>query len=406
MGWGPVLVAEWRLWLAAWSAVAQNPLAHYFRLAQQRRLARIPAWRRRLPYLVIGTLVTVGAAIPIAYETITTGYIGANLEELFAICIGVILGVVSALYLVFMLAGIYETALSVMGFLGRPGLRVRSHVLDDMTSVTLLSDYEVVAAAVRIHWPRLIWISLVGAGLSWLWLVFILGMGNWQYDYGPILWAGVFGPLTIGAITLSGAIAGLIYILWLLSAGNGLANSLFASAAGVVVALAHLVTIPFATAFFILLATELNNSGAFNGPELVSALMPPAMTVALIVGFALILYLSERWPLVRPFALILSPMLIPLGAVSLILLEFWGIYGGVTEQLTFEYTFVWRAFSLASAMVCLPTFCYGSWEISAMGEIPMEWYRYPLLIGSQLVLAGLALNYARRAVRLRRGNLT
>ena len=405
MTWGSVLLAEWQRWLAAWNTVPQNPLAHYFSLAQHRRLARIPAWRRWLPYFLVGALVLLGAAIPLAIETLNAGLYGVNPGEIVAVIIGIVFGIFSALFLVLMLTGIYETAISVMGFLGRPGLRVHSHVLDDMTSVTLLSDYEIVAAAVRIHWPRLAWISLLCGVLSWLWLLFFLGLDSVLYsgfDH-EFIWAAVFGPLTVGTITLSGALAGLIYICWLLSAGNGLGNSLFASAAGVVVALAHLVTTPFATVFFIMLASELQ-SGYFSGPELVSSLMAPAMALVLVLAFALMLNLTEHWPVFRPFALILSPLMIPLGALLFVMLELWRIYGGITEQLTFEYTFVWRAFSMADAMVCLPPFCYGSFDISAMEVIPLEWYRYPLLIASQLALAALALIYARRAVRERRGN--
>lgn len=406
MTWGSVLLAEWHRWLAAWQGVPQNPLAYYFSLAQHRRLARIPAWRRWLPYILVGSLVFLGAAIPLAVETLNANLYGVSPGEFISVIIAVIFSLFSALFLVFMLTGIYETAISVMGFLGQPGLRVHSHVLDDMTSVSLLSDYEIVAAAVRIHWPRLAWISLLCAVITWLWMLFFLGLDSvfdGGADYAPFLRAAAFGPLTIGAITFSGALAGLIYICWLLSAGSGLANSLFASAAGVIIALAHLVTTPLAAAFSIMLASELQ-SGYFSGPELVTSLMAPAMAIALVLAYALLLRLTEQWPVFRPFALILAPLMIPLGAVLFILLELWRIYGGITEQLTFEYTFVWRAFSMANAMVCLPPFCYGSFDITAMANIPLEWYRYPLLVASQLALAALALTYACRGVRLRRGN--
>jgi hypothetical protein len=252
----------------------------------------------------------------------------------------------------------------------------------------------------------LILISVLGAGISWLWLLFVLWLDNYRHDYWPVIWAAVFAPGAIGAIVLSGALAGLIYILWLLTAGNGLNNSLLASAAGVMVALAHLVVSPAAAAFTAVAAVELAGDGSFHGPDIASHLVAPVMALVLIAAFALMLQLTERWPISRPFALIIAPLLVPLGAVLFILLELWSIRGRWVEHLTFEYTFLWRAFCLVNPMVSLPPFFYGSWDMRALDEIPTLWYGYPLLIISQLALAALALNYARRAARLRRGNFT
>jgi hypothetical protein len=365
----------------------------------------VPAWRRWLPYIVAAVLITGGAAIPIAIEIASTSYSGPNPEKLIALGAGLALAIVSALFLVFMMAGIYETAVLAMGTLSRPGLRVRGLVLDDMVAVTLLTDYEVVVAIVRVFWPRLIWISLLGAGLTWMWLEYSLGWNFVNGKYEPFLGAASFGPVTIGAIAFSGAVAGLIYVLWLLCAGHGLVNSLLASAAGLVVALAHLVAVPLAVSISVWIAVELSMSGDFHGPNNSSQLIAPAMALALIVGFALALYLSERWPSIRPFVLVAAPLLIPMGTIAIGLLQAVIPVIGSTEQLAFEYFMSWRAFSLANAVVGLPPGCYGSWSTNAMSSASLEWYRYPLLITMQVVLAAIALQFARRAVRLRRGNL-
>lgn len=404
VGWQAVLT-EGRNWLAAWRAVPHNPLAHYFRLARRRQAAKTPSWRRRLPYLIVGTIVLAGAAIPAAIALIETGFYTST-EDFVMLGGAMLLAMLSVLFLVYMLTGIYETALAVMGLLGRPGLRVRGHVLDDMAAATILSDYEITAATVQVYWPRLILISLFGAVMLWLWMVFLtLAEAISTGSYKAALTVLAFGPLTIGAVALSGLLAGLIYVLWLICAGRGLGNAFFASAAGVIIALAHLLTTPLATAVCIWIAEELSVWGVIQGPGISSTASAPAMSLGLIAGFALVLYASERWAGLRPFALIVAPFLIPAGAVLIVLVrELLSLYL-YTDILAFEYIASWRAFSLANAAISLPPPCFGSWNFAAMAEIPLEWFRYPLLIISQLVLAATALIFARRAVYLRRRNL-
>lgn len=404
MGWGSALQAEWRAWLAAWKGNAQNPLVHYFRLARQRRIAKIPGWRRRLPYLIVGTALLAGVAIPVIVEMAATGF-NWSTDDFTILSVATFLGLLSALFLVYMLTGIFDTAISVMSLLGQPGLRVRGRVLDDMAAITLLGDHEITAAVIRIYWPRLIWISLLGAVLLWLWMAFMtLLEAVYSASYQLMLTVLAFGPLTVGAVAMPGVLAGLIYILWLISAGRELGNAFYASVAGVIVALAHLVTTPLATGVCLWIVSELSTFGAVQGPAESTMLPALIMSILLIAGFALALYISEQWAGLRPFALIIAPFLIPAGAVLIVLVrELFSVYL-YTDIWAFEYVAVWRAFSLANAAISLPPPCFGSWHMEATSQIPLEWFRYPVLIASQLLLAATALHFTRRAVQLRRRN--
>jgi hypothetical protein len=408
MGWGSALLAEWRMWLTAWRNLAQNPVAHYFRLARQRRIAKMPGWRRRMPYLIIITVAAAGVLVPTVVALITTlieSGTTTSARDLAVQSSVILLSLLSALYCIFMLTGIFETALAVMGLLGKPGIRIRGHALDDMIAITLVSDYEITVAAIRIYWPRLLLISLFGAGILWLWMLFLtLLEGLAATGIQPMLTVLAFGPLTIGAVTLSGALAGLIYILWLICAGRGLRSAYFASGTGAIVALAHLATAPLATGVYLWIAEELTQFGTIQGPDLTSAFNAPLMSLGLIAGFILMLIVSEYWGGVRPFILMGAPFLIPGGAVLIALLGLLFPITIYTDQVAFEYVASWRAFSLVNSAISLPPPCFGSWNMNAMAEIPLEWFRYPLLIASQLILAVTALHFTRRAVQLRRRN--
>ncbi|GEM_PF-2413393 len=406
------LAGSWRQWVTAWQGLGDNPLWHYFGLARHRRRAAIPAWKRRLPYVIILALALGGLLIPLYLTIIWSG--PPDYEMLAGFALGFLLAALGLGALVFLTNAIYETALQVMGLLAVPGLKVRSLVIDDLCATTLISDREVVVAMVRLCWPRLALGSLMVAAVFWLILLAIQGgeyliEWRWPADDPELLMVVLFGPLTIAGITLSGALAGLIYILFLLAAGEGLGNTLYASAAGVVAALAHLAQVPSVAGSAIGLA-DTATSGYYAGPETVAGLALAA-TLVIVLLFSFLLARMADWPRARPFIPGCAPLLLPLGLLLIAVFLFWNepALGDYMTAATLEYTLSWGGVSLANCLAVPLPGCFGAatfddW-LTFWGTAPFEFWRFPLLVVQQLVMIAVAAWYARRAVRRRRANM-
>lgn len=406
------LAGSWRRWLGAWQGLGDNPLWHYFGLARHRRRAAIPGWRRRLPYVIILALGLGGMLIPLYIAIQQAGRI--DYETLAGFALGFVLAALSLGALVYLTNAIYETALQVMGLLAVPGLKVRGLVVDDLCATTLVTDREVVVAMVRLCWPRLALGSLMVAGVFWLILLAVHGaeyLIEWRWPGGDmeLLQVALFGPLTIAGIALSGALAGLIYILFMLAAGEGLGNPLYASAAGVVAALAHLAQVPSVAGSAIGLADSAT-SGYYSGPETVPG-VGLAAAVVIVLLFSFLLARMADWPRARPFIPGCAPLLLPLGLLLIAIFLLWNetALGDYMTAATLEYTIGWGAVSLANCFAAPLPGCFGAatfdeW-LTFWQTAPFEFWRFPLLILQQAVMIAIAAHFARRAVHRRRANM-
>lgn len=406
------LASSWRQWLGAWQSLSDNPLWHYFGLARHRRRAAIPGWRRRLPYVIILALGLGGILIPV-YIMIQGGLF-SGYRDLAALTVWVTISMVSMGVLVFLANAIYETALQVMGLLAVPGLKVRGLVIDDLCATTLVSDREVVVAMVRLCWPRLALGSLAVAGVFWLILLAVHGgeyLIEWRWPGGDmeLLMVALFGPLTIAGITLSGALAGLIYILFLLAGGEGLGSALYASAAGVVAALAHLVLVPSVAGMAIGLADSATSS-YYAGPETVAGLALAA-AVVIVLLFSFLMARMADLPRLRPFIPGCAPLLLPLGLLLITFFLLWneGFLGDHMTAANVEYAMGLAAISMANGFAVPLPGCFGAatfddW-LTFWQTAPFEFWRLPLLILQQAVMIALAAHFARRAVHRRRANM-
>src|SRR5205085_2747969 len=76
-------------------------------------------------------------------------------------------GVVTPLYVVWLLRSVYDAALLALQVLGPPGRRALHLQLDDMLSLTPLSSEEMVAGGIAAILPPLIPVTVTGAVLIW-----------------------------------------------------------------------------------------------------------------------------------------------------------------------------------------------------------------------------------------------
>ena len=150
--------AEWRAWRAAFAGLRDNPLALNFQLMRQRRLARLPWYRRNILlllgggigllwgmyFLLMSSMYTGGGY---GYGTVTPSY------QRLAAGIGYLEGLLSlAILMVFFwfLQRLFGALYAALTFLGLPGRRNPSEQIDDMAGITDLSDREIGAAGVNL----------------------------------------------------------------------------------------------------------------------------------------------------------------------------------------------------------------------------------------------------------------
>ncbi|MBN2082854.1 hypothetical protein JW859_11710 [bacterium] len=397
-------------WYQAWATVGENPFAMYFSIARQRQAARVPAWRRLLVYFVICGLVVLGAVIPLTIEIINATYSSSyDLEDIVSFITATLLATLSAAVLVFLLTSIYDTALAVSAVLADARSRLRGHVLDDMIATTRLTDRELVAAVVRLFWPRLILASLLCAALFWLWLMYLHMLELFLNSPTSLLVALLGSLLTIGAVTLTGALGGLLYILCLLIAGNGLTGAYAASTYGILMGLVQAVQIPATVGVTLALAAQYANSNYFDDGLELQFGHALGCAVLIVLFFALTLARMDRWPGLRPALAIGMAVLLPVGLGVLILGDIYKVLslsGNEGESLMFNYVLSWAPFSLSFPLALPAPVCLGSLSLEHwLTEMP-EFYRFPLLVLQQLVLITVALHYARRGVAERRSNLS
>ncbi len=430
--------------LAAWAeairGVRDNPLVTHLRLAERRRLARIPRWRRNLPLL----LIAGGLGLLVFYWA-SSNWTGLGYPRYAMYTIGALFCAI-ALALGLLMQGVFQAVTGALGVLGRYHKRPSHLCLDDFTCLSSLSDHEIVVGAVGVLLPPLLWrLVILGVGLitTPLWMLWLPDGGTGfvnryaYYSSGPMaadtsaytypFWlAAVFAYCLLLALQIifTGYFSGINLLLYFICLGRGLrVESIAALAAmGTVIGqLAYpLVSTIIPASLFGIGNFTTDTTAIFTAPLLLLCLLVylPAV-LGLVMGWA------RRSPAVRVAAALGNPLLWPV----LLLISFWVLYPllqvctplfQVTSPQFDEYTLMQNALlgnltALGSGALIAPVFIFdpymlldsmgstwSNFEETLFDSLPGWQLTLALFTTMQLIAMSILARFAREAVRARR----
>jgi hypothetical protein len=207
------IAAKWQgelaAWREAWSELADNPLLLYLDVTRRRAAARAPLWQR-----IAVTTILIGLALALAYVYYLDQSANQSWYMLsFDVVVITLMVAVCAVYTVWLFQGLFIMLSSGMRLLAAPGKRSVALQVDDMLSLTRLSDRDILLAGLRIILPAFLPRVLVGAIL--LWVLILLGASEAFQDLsGNEFWqALIVGPLTVAALFVGGALGSLCLLL-------------------------------------------------------------------------------------------------------------------------------------------------------------------------------------------------
>lgn len=323
------LRADLGAWRAALGGLRDNPLLTHLRLAERRRLSRIPRWRRNLPLLL-----ALGASL---FSVNLLDYIAAyTIYSVNILYYSIFIVNIFLVYSLWLLQGVFNAVLGALGVLGRSGRRPNHLVLDDFAALTNLNDHEIAAGAaasllppiaVRIAVGSLLLVTmpawkLVSEGLYPDWAQ--SNTGSHFSFYGANLanstsLAGAVQVVLLGPVTfILGAIAALALIMWFICLGRSINIEKIGIIAASTIALSQ-VAYPAALLYLQMFADWgfLQDVQDVFDSFVAEALIAILLWLLAPSVVALMLALARRLPWLRAALTMLSPL--ALGAVLALL---------------------------------------------------------------------------------------
>lgn len=398
-------------WLSAIRGLRDNPLVVYLRQAELRRLKRA-GWLKRSLFsiLVLALAVLIVSLLCIDYrEQHASGFWGALNDETFLLAVAAVL--ILPAYIVWACQGLFQAVVDALLVLAPPSRRLNHLALDDLSSITLLSDNEIVAGALAVLLPPLLLRQVVGSLLlcaGMLIYTYITGQtaasssGSVPAELpGSFITALALFPVTIFSLVLCGALALIALLLFLLALSRDM-RPVLASAGAIIMVIAQLL---------------------YGGLGLVLSIVPkdgfseitswPYVLLMLVVALGLfwLLYNAMRsahaYSLARylfavgtPLLALLLPVLvmIPFGIYT----HFNGSTGAYFGLGAFNYLAGLGALSVINPLAN-PSPVAWSFPLTEWSKTPWpEWLRFPLLLALQLGLVAMFAHFAAASVRRRR----
>jgi hypothetical protein len=319
------LRADLQAWQAAIRGLRDNPLLTHLRLAEQRRMARLPRWRRNLPLICTGAGLSLMFVYLLHVSPLGIWAGRANIAIYATIIIAILW------YALWFIQGIFEAVLGALGVLGRWRKRPNHLVLDDFASLTNLGDHEIAAGAAASLLPPLAWRIIVGSMLLVVLLAVNLstlalhGRADNATNYPPLVIdyggydssgtlvgsigasASLIAPFGLMSLLL-GFAAALGLVLWFITLGR----SLNVEKIGIIVAATAAIS---QTAYPLLLAYLQSSDfsdGVLPGVSSGGAGMAGLTLILLVLAPAvltLLLALARRLPWFRAVLTLASPVL-------------------------------------------------------------------------------------------------
>lgn len=426
--------------------------------AEQRRRGRTGFVRRNL-LVLIG--LAGGIVLHSYYFSIAIMPSQASADEWVLYAVWGVLIVLAPPLVLWLAQGVYIAVYDAMGLLGMQGRRQCYLNVDDLASIGLLDDREIVVGAVRVLLPPLLWrVPVCAVALILLKLLIILSMGTMGGQQAGSTLKAALGALSeIGrdgvtlvqglmdfwqlapgwlrgllialadtpAVLVFGMLACLALILLMIGLGRGVRIGAAGASAGSLVALAQLGFIwPGAVlhlSAIVMIPAVRHQSLMSSGNQdhfLIDALLLSSLPIAAGVFLALVaaaISLAHSGPRVRALLASALPIiamgggLAAMSAPTGLALVGGTIYAGTSSPLSFEhgalallsqYDLGW-----ASLAVCnLPVGVVPMHYLADMGVLEgphwTEWLRAPVLLVLQLALLALLGGFARESVRRRR----
>lgn len=452
----------WRGWLDAWRGLEHNPVARHLMRAEQRRRRRA-SWLRRNMLVLIG--LAGGIVLHSYYFSIATMPSRAGADEWVLYAVAGLLIAAGPALLLWLAQGVYVAVYDAMGLLGIQGRRQCYLNIDDLASIGLLDDREIVVGALRVLAPPLMWrVVVCAAALIPLKLLIILTMGSFsggrqtvrsleaalgalsEIGQGGVTFVeglqgcwelapGWLRGLLIGiadtpAVLLFGALACLLLTLLMIGLGRGVRIGAAGAAAGSLTALAQLgfiwpgtmlhfsATMMLPGAHRMLQTTQTGDAVhvVFDALLVASQLIAAGAFLALIAVTASLARSGSRTRALLASALPIIGMGAGLAAMSAP--TGLSLYRGASYYSSYYYGLL----SIADvALVLLSQYDLG-WASLAVCNLPVsvvplyylvdvgalesphwtEWLRAPVLLLIQLALLALLSGFARESVRRRR----
>lgn len=143
-------MADAQAWLGAVRGLGDNPLVTHLRLAEQRRLYRIPRWRRHLPLILVGVGLSPALLVQCSLALLFRGTLTGGASISFALCCFFVLAAV------WLLQGVFECITGALDLLGRYNKQSNHLHVDDFTCLSSLTDHEILTGAVAVLLPPLL----------------------------------------------------------------------------------------------------------------------------------------------------------------------------------------------------------------------------------------------------------
>lgn len=397
---------SWREWLAVYHELPENPLAHYFHMAERRRLARV-SWLRKNPLVVLAIVVAAITLLYLLWEYYLN-VIGAPRGTLFEdygwheIIVYGLLILALPIYAAWFMGGLFTAVGDSLGVLCLPDKRSTSLKLDDMIAVSALTDRQIVLAMLSIILSPL-WLRVaVGAVLAWVFIL-VIALANTEWELSEdVAHVMLFAPLTVGAMAVAGVLASLAMVLYLFSLGRGINSSVLGAVSGVIIVMSNGLWVLYSVAYIVFLLMAGAPDERMGWPGGFMAVLLSLLVIALFWGGMLIAR-TKSW--IRSSLATATPLFIPFLGIAL----GWGAYV-ISEEwfnsrgyvLIFNYLWSWGSFALFNPLAIPALGLPGVLGEARATLFMLEWYRLPLLFLLQAGLIAVFAHFARDAVARRR----
>jgi hypothetical protein len=388
-------------WLAAIRGLQDNPLVVYLRQAEQRRLARAGWFRRSLFFILVLALeLLIVSLLGFKYASEHQGEIWAAFSDRDFLLSSTAIIVLPA-YIVWACQGLFQAVVDALLVLAPPSRRAHHLALDDLSSITLLGDREIVAGALAVLFPPLILRQVVGS------VLLCAGIYIYTYNIQPdprsisIYTALALGPVALCALVLSGALGLVALLLFLLALSRDM-RPVLASAGAMILVIAQLQY------------GALGISLAFGRTGMMESFTPwteaLSMLVVAIIVIWLLYYAMQAGQAYRAMRYILAvgAPLLAIFLPVLIVIPI-GIYTDFDDTPmkylmlgVIDYFTSLGALSVINPLAIPSPINWATPLAEAQHSAWPEWLRFPLLLLLQSGLIALFAYYAAESVRRRR----
>lgn len=387
-------------WIEGIRNLPQNPLANYFLLTRSRQWQRMKLHQRYGP-LLFGLFLFALFLTVMLYTQQFTGTI-PDAEEITA------LAIVATLIVAVIGIGkaFYDGSMVCLSLLSGE-LKPQRFVLDDSLAHTMISDREVVLAALRIAIEPIARYIAVIAFSTWFIFYMLASDGLSDFGRNEAINTLVAMPAVVIGMTVSGTIAALINLLAMVALGTGNSRSAVHGVAAGVYTLSQFVLAISMLVYYGAAMGGMAGSSFFSEYLGIEELLTYIVVAALFTGMIFILFkAAASGQAMRKIVLFGTPLLYPasmaLMALFIGIMNFGFFFSTEIEDVIFSaIAWCWGALSCFNLIGIqdILSMAFGTYSIwkTLVNTVPF-WIL-------QFVLVFVAFHFAARAVSQRRHSL-